>query len=220
MEWHDNFISLLDRNFQVEHLTSPGGRSYGAGRPVSAQQLLEAAIPREEVEYYADLLVDEWAAQHIIDQAFGLDTLLDFELASDSETPDLVQFFLLDLNVGRLFVARMVRGRALEFLFAVDPGAAGTLISATVLAMLASGTALSLEGASVPLPGSIVNYRSDLIPRDVLKRGMSLMFDRDAGDDQSLWIDAAARVHMEPTASHDEIIEAFLGLAYTEVERW
>ena len=61
-------------------MMSPEGNSYGAGTPLNAPDLLQSAIPREQMEYYPDILVDEWAAQHIIDNELGLDSLMAVEL--------------------------------------------------------------------------------------------------------------------------------------------
>ena len=141
MDWGHRLVDILDQAFQIEHLTSREGNSYGAGAPMNAPDLLQSAIPREQLEYYADILVDEWAAQHIIDLELGLDSLIEFDFEGSADRSEMVQFLLLDTERGRLYMARKTPGESLSFLVAIDEQARTKLVAASMLAMLAADAA-------------------------------------------------------------------------------
>ena len=120
MQWGDQLVGNLERAFQIEHLSCPEGMSYGAGHPISAADLLQSSISREDMEHYPDLFVDEWAAQHLIDQELGLESLIEFDFSESSDSLAMVQFVILDTEIGRSFLGRKVTGQPLEFIVAVD----------------------------------------------------------------------------------------------------
>jgi hypothetical protein len=218
MDWHDRFRGLLGQAFQIEHLTSPTGKSYGAGQPVSGAVLLESAIPREQIEFYADLLVDEWAAQHIIGETFELETLVEFDMSRSSEVSEVVQYLLLDIDNDRIYLGRKLAGRPLEFLIAVEREAVATLVPASIIALMASETALGEPTHDVQLPVAIVNYRPELLTIDFLRRGTSLMLDTCRNRGIPSWESAADLFGVARQTPHDRIIDAVFDEVYTEVE--
>jgi len=220
MEWGDRLIGYLEEAFQIEHLSCPQGRSYGAGSPVSASDLLQYSIPREEMEYYPDILVDEWAAQHLIDQELGLDTLLEFDLGDSPDSPGLVQYVTLDTDLGKSFLGRKISGSSLEFLVAVDTSAGATLISASVLALLAADAAFGESAHGVLLPNSIVNNRPDLVSKEILQRGVGLMLDQVERRGSSAWDVIAERQGLGKKELHDRIVESYFRAVYFESELW
>lgn len=220
MEWGDRLIGHLERAFQIEHLSCPEGRSYGAGQPISASDLLESSIPREDMEHYPDILIDEWAAQHLIDQELGLEPLLEFDLGDSEDSSDLVQYFELDPGSGKSFLGCKVGGRTLEFLVAVDTSARSTLISASLLALLAADAAFGESTHETRLPNSITNNRPDLISQHVLMRGVGLMLDQGEGRGSSAWGRLAKRQQLSEEDSHEHILESYFRSVYVESELW
>jgi len=220
MPWGDRLIEYLERAFQIEHLSCPQGSSYGAGHPVSASDLLESSIPREEMEYYPDILVDEWAAQHLIDQELGLETLLEFDLGGSTDSPGLVQYVTLDSDFGKSFLGRKISGHSLEFLVAVDAPAGATLISASVLALLAADAAFGESTRDIRLPNSIANNRPDVISEEILQRGVSLMLDQVERRGSSAWDVIAERQGLSREDSHDRMVVSYFRSVYVESEPW
>jgi hypothetical protein len=220
MEWGDRLVGFLEQAFQIEHLSSPQGKSYGAGRPITALELIQSSILGEDIEYYADILVDEWAAQHIIDQELGLETLLEFDMGGASETPGLVQFVLLESDFGRSFLGRKTEGQSLEFLVAVDLTARATLISGSLLALLAADAAFGPSMHEVRLPVGITNHRPDIVAASVLQRGFGLMLDQVEARGSSAWEAIGDRQGLSSQISRDSVIESYFQSVYTESESW
>ena len=220
MEWSERLIGYLERAFQIEHLSCPLGRSYGAGHPVSAIDLLQSSISGDDMEHYPDLLIDEWAAQHIIDQELGLETLLEFDLGDSEESPEMVQYVELDTEYGKSYLGCKVAGRSLDFLVAFDAQARGTLVPASLLAMLAADAAFGESTSEVRLPNSIANNRPDVVSELVLQRGISLMLDQVEGRGVPAWNELAERQGMGADDSHDRVVESYFASVYVESESW
>lgn len=216
-EWGSRFILLLDEAFQTEHLSSARGKSYGAGRPVSAADLLQSAMPGEEIEHYPEILVDEWAAQHVIDQELGLETILEFDLGGSEDISEIVQFVVLDTDLGRSFLGRKVEGQPLEFLVAVDQGVRSKLLSALLLTLLAADAAFGDETKALRLPVSITNSRPDIVSEAILRRGFEMMLDGLAMRGVDAW-EALAKFEQPgpPTPTHDRLLGTYFDAVYSE----
>lgn len=220
MEWSNRFLRLLEETFKIEHLSSPDGKSYGAGSPVSAGDLLQSCLPGEDIEHYPEILVDEWAAQHVIDQEVGFETLLEFDFEASTDTSELVQFVLLDNEFGRSFLGRKLPGQTLHFLAAIDSAARSQLLSATILALLAAEAAFGETPKETLIPSAIVNQRPDLVSEAVLQKGIGLMFDHATSRSQTPWRELAVRFGRPPDGDHQDILSDYFKLVYTESERW
>jgi hypothetical protein len=220
MEWGERLIGHLERAFQIEHLSCPQGRSYGAGHPISASDLLQSSILREDMEHYPELLLDEWSAQHLIDHELGLEILLEFDLGDSEDSPDLVQYLELDTDFGKSYLGCKTAGRSLDFLLAFDTPARDTLIPASLLALLAADAAFGESSHEIRLPDSIANNRPDVVSEAILQRGISLMLDQAEGRGSPAWDALADRQGLGAEISHDSILESYFASVYVESESW
>ena len=175
MEWRDRFLDLIEGLFSVEHLTSSSGNSYGAGQSIEVTGILRSVIPTEDLAYYPEVFVDEWASLQLLDQEFGLEPLIEFELDDSGEILETVQFSLMEVEGRRTFLVHKTPGSGALLLVAFDVEAAAPLIQASLLALLAADAAFGEQRLRSKLPTCITNHRSDLLPDQMLKKGMELL---------------------------------------------
>ena len=219
--WTARFIEFLEGAFQIEHLSSPYGNSYGAGSPLAAQDLLQSVIPSDEMEYYSEILIDEWAALHVIDREFGLEKLLEFDLGGPADRPGTIQFLMLEPEDGRLFIAQKVPGEPLCFLLAIDRPARDALIGASIMTLLAADAAFGPATGHLRLPEGIANEAPDLISKETIRRGIELMVDGVGERDPSAWDQIARSARITPgDEQREDILRSYFDRVYSETNRW
>jgi hypothetical protein len=186
MEWETYFAARLEGSFDVAYLESSEGTLYGAGSPVDAVEVFREAVGSEEMERYPDVLIDDWAIFHLLDQAFGLEALVVFEFSDpDDGFAQSVRYDLLDPGGNRVFVSSKSDEGPLLFLAAADRTALGSLLSSLLLTLLGTNTAFGENISADDLPTGIVNCRPDLLVPVIVRRGIELMIERRY--DQGAW---------------------------------
>lgn len=178
MEWESYFTARLEQSFDLVYLEGPEGVLYGAGTPVDAVEVLRLAVGAEEMEHYSEVLVDDWAMIHLLDQVFGLDTLIVFEFDNPEGFTTSVRYDLLDMGGDRVFVSLKSVESPLCFLAAADRSALASLMSSLILSLLGTDTAFGERIPADSLPTGIVNHRPDLLPPGNIRRGIELLVER------------------------------------------
>lgn len=175
MEWESYFTERLERNFDVVYLEGVDGVLYGAGAPVDAVEVLRLSVGAEEMEHYSEVLVDDWAMIHLLDQVFGLDTLIIFEFDDPGGFSTSVRYDLLDTGGDRVFVSLKSDESPLRFLAAADRSALANLTSSLILSLLGTDTAFGERMPAGSLPTGIVNFRPDLLAPGSIRKGVELL---------------------------------------------
>lgn len=175
MEWERFFIGKLEESFGSVYIEGAEGSLYGAGSPVDAVEVLRLAVGSEQMEHYPEVLVDEWAMYHLLDNVFGMDSLLAFEFEAPDGQTTSVRYDLLDAGGNRVFVTMKVGGEPLLFIAAADRSALSNLVSSLLLTLLGTNTAFGDRHAVGELPIGVLNYRPDLVRAATIRRGIELL---------------------------------------------
>ncbi len=182
MEWKAYFVARLEAAFNTVYLEGRDGTLFGAGGPVDAVELLRLCVGGEEMEHYAEVLVDPWAMYHVLDQAFGLEPLISFDFDDADDNTFSVRYDILDAESDRAFVSLKVGEEPVVFLAAADRSALGDLLSSLMLTLLGTNTVFGEGQALGVLPGGIANSRPDLLSQATIRKGMEMLVGRQQED--------------------------------------
>lgn len=174
MEWKSFFAGKLEESFDVVYLEGSEGTLYGAGSPVDAVELLRLAVGAEQMEHYAEVLVDDWAIFHLLDQVFGMESLVVFDFEAPDGQTTSIRYDMIDTDGSRLFVTMKAGDGPLLFIAAADRSALGQLVSSLLLTLLGTNTAFGDQYAVGDLPIGVINYRPDLVTAATIRRGIEL----------------------------------------------
>lgn len=233
MEWESYFTAKLEQSFDVVYLEGPDGALYGAGSAVDAVEVLRLAVGSEEMEHYTEVLVDDWAMVHLLDQVFGLETLIVFQFDGPDGFSAPVRYDLLDVGGDRVFVSVKSHESPLSFIAAADRSALGNLLSSLMLTLLGTNTAFGEAMPADSLPSDIVNYRPDLFPTGTIRRGIELLVERRREDGSTLekMLDHVQRLgnpvlvsalntgeHVDSDAARRNLVDLYFESVYSEAD--